>query len=85
MFNYGSFSSPNNISKKPFEPKERLVDKSSSVAPSIVGTIEQWYEMGRTLGKGEFAKVKLARCRETGEKVQLGQSAFDVEVCCSWQ
>lgn len=30
-----------------------------------VDSIEVLYDLGRTIGRGEFAKVKLARCRST--------------------
>ncbi|KAM1650647.1 hypothetical protein ACFXTN_003329 [Malus domestica] len=31
----------------------------------------RWYELGRTLGKGNFAKVKFARNVETGENFAI--------------
>ena len=33
--------------------------------------IETFYELGRTIGRGEFAKVKLARCRVTQQLVAI--------------
>lgn len=37
-------------------------------------TLEADYEMGKTVGRGEFAKVKVARCRTTRRLVR-GRSA----------
>jgi len=35
-----------------------------------VDAIEEYYDMGKTIGKGEFAKVKVARCKATQQLVR---------------
>ena len=36
----------------------------------VIDAIEEYYDMGKTVGKGEFAKVKVARCKTTQQLVQ---------------
>ena len=37
----------------------------------VIDAIEEYYDMGKTVGKGEFAKVKVARCKATQQLVQV--------------
>lgn len=37
----------------------------------VVDSLETLYELGHTIGRGEFAKVKLARCRQTLQLVAI--------------
>ncbi len=37
----------------------------------VVASIEELYLMGKTIGRGEFAKVKVARCKRTGRLVAI--------------
>lgn len=37
-------------------------------------TLDSVYELGKTIGRGEFAKVKVARCRVTKKLVLVERS-----------
>lgn len=47
--------------------REKMASRSSNNSRTRVGK----YELGRTLGQGNFAKVKFARNIETGENVAI--------------
>lgn len=53
-----------------------ISDESSSSSKEYpverVDSLEQWYDLGRTIGRGEFAKVKVARCRSSKKMVPGG-------------
>lgn len=42
-----------------------------SLAVESVDTLDQFYNIRRTIGRGEFAKVKLAQCRQSGHMVSV--------------
>lgn len=51
-------------------PVSEGIIRYSAVPIEVMDSIEKFYDLGRTIGRGEFAKVKLARCRVTQQLVQ---------------
>ena len=47
----------------------RSLDCSGQV--EMLDSISSLYEVGKTIGRGEFAKVKVAVCRKSGETVRV--------------
>lgn len=50
-------------------PASEEIIRYSNIPIELVDSIETFYDLGRTIGRGEFAKVKLARCRVTQQLV----------------
>jgi hypothetical protein len=40
------------------------------VLVECVDSLDRFYDLGRTVGRGEFAKVKLAQCKGSGNVVR---------------
>lgn len=52
-------------------PSPPLSPISTSFEMMAVSSLEPFYSLGPTIGRGEFAKVKLARSLANGQKVRV--------------